>query len=462
MRYYSGYFVLYVELKLIERDIIKELEKWKKNDNRKPLILRGARQVGKTTAVDIFSKQFEQYIYLNLDKNEDKKIFEKDIPFKDLVDSIFFMKNKHKKAKTLIFIDEIQNSSKAISLLRYFYEDVPEYFVIAAGSLLETIMDNKINFPVGRCEYKLLRPLSFQEYLNGIGEYKALGLIDTIPIPEYAHDKLLKLFNRYSLIGGMPEVISRYIETDDLKEVESVYESLIVSYLDDVEKYTKTNNMAYVIRHCIKNSFKEAGTRIKFEKFGESSYKSKEVGESLRILEKALLVNLVYPTTEISIPITPNTRRSPRLYFLDTGLVNYFSGIMGSLLTIEDLNSQYNGRIAEHIVGQEILSNSYSPLKSLNFWTREKKQSNAEVDYIIQHKNLIIPIEVKSGKSGTLRSLHQFINIAPHNFAVRLYAGNFLIEKNKTPEGKEYTLLSAPYYLASNIERYIEYYFKEE
>lgn len=443
---------------MIERTILKELELWAKKSDRKPLILRGARQVGKTTIVNIFAAQFEQYIYLNLDKPEDKLLFEREISFQDLLTSIFFLKNKHKKANTLIFIDEIQNSPKAVSLLRYFYEEAPNIYVIAAGSLLESIIDNTISFPVGRCEYKILRPLSFYEFLKGIGENEAADIIDKIPIPDFAHDKLLKLFHRFALIGGMPEVISRYGATEDIKEVESVYESLIISYLDDVEKYSKTYGMINVIRHCIKNSFKEAGKRIKFEGFGNGPYRSKEVGEALRALEKALLVNLVYPATDITIPIIPNTRRSPRLHFLDTGLVNYFSGIMGELLLTNDLCSQYNGRIAEHIVGQEILSGSFSPLKTLNFWTREKKQSNAEVDYIIQYKNYIIPVEVKYGKTGTLRSLHQFVNSSDHNFAIRLYSGKMNIEKSKTPEGKEYKLLNIPYYLSSSLDMYIEYF----
>lgn len=443
---------------MIERTILKELELWAKKSDRKPLILRGARQVGKTTAVNIFASQFEQYIYLNLDKQEEKILFEREISFQDLLTSIFFLKNKHKKANTLIFIDEIQNSPKAVSLLRYFYEEAPNIYVIAAGSLLESIIDNTISFPVGRCEYKILRPLSFYEFLKGIGENEAADIIDKIPIPDFAHDKLLKLFHRFALIGGMPEVISRYGATEDIKEVESVYESLIISYLDDVEKYSKTYGMINVIRHCIKNSFKEAGKRIKFEGFGNGPYRSKEVGEALRALEKALLVNLVYPATDITIPIIPNTRRSPRLHFLDTGLVNYFSGIMGELLLTNDLCSQYNGRIAEHIVGQEILSGSFSPLKTLNFWTREKKQSNAEVDYIIQYKNYIIPVEVKYGKTGTLRSLHQFVNSSDHNLAIRLYSGKMNIEKSKTPEGKEFILLNLPYYLSSSLDMYIEYF----
>ncbi len=443
---------------MIERTILKELELWAKKSDRKPLILRGARQVGKTTAVNMFASQFEQYIYLNLDKQEEKILFEREISFQDLLTSIFFLKNKHKKANTLIFIDEIQNSPKAVSLLRYFYEEAPNIYVITAGSLLESIIDNTISFPVGRCEYKILRPLSFYEFLKGIGENEAADIIDKIPIPDFAHDKLLKLFHRFALIGGMPEVISRYGATEDIKEVESVYESLIISYLDDVEKYSKTYGMINVIRHCIKNSFKEAGKRIKFEGFGNGPYRSKEVGEALRALEKALIVNLIYPATDITIPIIPNTRRSPRLHFLDTGLVNYFSGIMGELLLTTDLCSQYNGRIAEHIVGQEILSGSFSPLKTLNFWTREKKQSNAEVDYIIQYKNYIIPVEVKYGKTGTLRSLHQFVNSSDHNLAIRLYSGKMNIEKSKTPEGKEFILLNLPYYLSSSLDMYIEYF----
>ncbi len=152
-----------------------------------------------------------------------------------------------------------------------------------------------------------------------------------------------------------------------------------------------------------------------------------------------------------------NYRRSPKLQVVDTGMVNFFSGIQGELITVNDLNDSYKGRIAEHITGQELLTLSDSVLYKLNYWTRENKDASAEVDFVWQHKNKVIPIEVKSGKAGKLRSLHQFVDRSPHNFAVRIYSGKFSVENAVTLAGKEYKLINLPFYLIHKLPKYLEY-----
>ena len=441
---------------MIERTLFKELFKWKERKTRKPIIIRGARQVGKTTAINIFSKNFKQYIYLNLEHSEDRKLFESGISFEDVVAAIFLSKNKDRNIETLLFIDEIQNSPSAVKGLRYFYEKNPEIFVIAAGSLLETLIDKNTSFPVGRVEYLILHPFSFIEFLQLLEEKSALDAITTFPVPNFAHDKLLSLFHKYVLIGGMPEAVSVYGRNRNFTETNRVYESLIVSYIDDVEKYSRNIMQTNVIRHIINHIFIEAGTRIKFEGFGRGPYKSREVGEGIRILEKAMLLNLVYPFTGYSLPIIPDRKKSPRLHFLDTGLINYFSGIQTTLLLSKDISSLYKGRIIEHIVGQEILASTHSPLTKLHFWVKEKKQSNAEIDYLIQFENLLIPVEVKSGATGRLRSLHQFMDNSSESFAIRLYSERAKIEQLRTIAGKNFQLLNLPYYLAGNLNNYIK------
>ena len=200
---------------MFKRKILDELNKWKDKSDRKPLVIRGARQVGKTTVVNLFSKQFDKYIYLNLENSEDREIFENNLSFDKLLEAIFFLKNVKKNSGTiLIFIDEIQNVSNAVTQLRYFYENAKDLFVISAGSLLETLLDKNINFPVGRVEYLVLKPLSFEEFLLAIGEAPAVEMLNTIPLPDFAHKKLLGLFHRFVLIGGMPEVVKKYTETN--------------------------------------------------------------------------------------------------------------------------------------------------------------------------------------------------------------------------------------------------------
>ncbi len=442
------------------RSILVELEKWATKPKRKPLVLRGARQVGKTTIVHHFAAGFKQYIYLNLELKQDKEPFEQFNNMEDLVSALFFIKNKRyqPEKKTLIFIDEIQESAEAFQALRYFYEQAPHIHVIAAGSLLETIFNQQLNFPVGRVEFLLIRPVSFIEFLKASGEEEACQAMLQIPLPEFAHDKLLKLFHTYAIIGGMPEVVNTYVTTKDFKALSSVYEGLISTYLDDVEKYAGSSMQIPLIRHAIRASYTEAGKRIKFQGFGKSAYGSKEMGAALRILEKALLLTLIYPNTGTTLPLIPELQKSPRLQLLDSGMMNYFLGVQSQLLGTTDLCTVYQGTIIEHLVGQELLAMQFNALSTLNFWVREKKTSSAEVDYLFVFEGKLIPIEVKSGKEGKLKSLHLFMNEAPHKLAVRCYAGRLSISTVTTQEEKTYYLLNLPYYLIGQLESYIKWF----
>lgn len=448
---------------MFKRSVIQELEIWAKKKNRKPLVIRGARQVGKTTVVHQFAKKFEQYLYLNLELSADRKPFENFTDMGTLVQSLFFLKDKKyaKRGKTLLFIDEIQEVPEAFNILRYFLEQIPEMAVIAAGSLLETIFNNKISFPVGRVEFLVVRPVSFIEFLEAIGELQSLEQIHHIPLKPFAHEKLLHLFHTYALIGGMPEIVKEYSETKDITSLGTLYDSLIASYIDDVEKYAQSNTQVQIIRHVIKASYFETGKRIKFHGFGKTSYGSKEIGEALRTLEKALLLSLIYPTTNTKLPIIPELQKSPRLQLLDTGLMNYSAGLQKEIIGTTDLNSVYQGTVIEHLVGQELLACSYNALSALNFWVREKSTSTAEVDYVIAYDGKLIPIEVKSGKTGKLKSLHLFMDESKNNIAIRFYSGKISITNVTTIKGKKYHLLNLPYYLVSQLSKYIEWLKKQ-
>ena len=359
------------------REIINKLKDWAERDNRKPLVLRGSRQVGKTTAVEMFSKEFDQYIALNLEKEEERKIFETSYPFQDLLMALFFYAGKERHAgRTLIFIDEIQNAPKAIALLRYFKEEAGDLFVIAAGSLLETIMDRKISYPVGRVEYMLMHPVSFREFLGATGETQSLDLLNAKDVPTFAHDHLMRQFKKYLTIGGMPQVVDQYSRNNDLTALQPIYESLLKSYVEDVEKYAPSSSQVQYIRHILNTAFEVAGSRITIENFGGSSYKFREMKEAFKTLEKTLLFHLVYPTTDTSIPALPKLTLKPRLHTLDTGLINYATNMVKDILSTEDIANVYRGRIAEHITGQELLAMSNSIMNKLQFWVREKKQSS--------------------------------------------------------------------------------------
>ena len=413
--------------------------------------------MGKTTAVNLFSKEFDQYIYLNLEKVEQRDIFERQYPFSDLLITLFIFAHKQRMGgRTLIFIDEIQNSPKAIALLRYFYEEANDLFVIAAGSLLESIMGRNISFPVGRVEYMALRPCSFREFLTATNNGQLLEMLDKTEVPGFLHSQLIALFKKYATIGGMPEVLSLYSQNADITALEPVYNSLIHSYSDDIEKYADSSSQVQYIRHIISNVFREAGTKITFEKFGNSPYRSREMKEAFVSLEKTMLVRLVYPSTSAELPLKPSLVRRPRLHVLDTGLVNHTNKIMGELVFNEEISDSHRGLIAEHIVGQELLASNFSISNELHFWVREKTDSSAEVDYILPYNGKLIPIEVKSGSIGKLRSLHQYMDHAPHKLAVRVWQGPYSVEKAKTIAGTEFTLLNLPFYLVHRIERELD------
>lgn len=367
--------------------------------------------------------------------------------------TLFLYANKKRNnGKTLIFIDEIQNSPNAVKLLRYFYEEAADLFVVAAGSLLETLIDKKISFPVGRVEYLAMRPCSFKEFLIACKEEESLSLIESSDIPEYAHDKLSSLFHQYVIIGGMPEIVNQYAQTKDITSLNDIYDGLIISYLDDVEKYASNESMVQYVRHIINTAFYEAGSRVTFEKFGNSPYRSREMKEAFLTLQKTMLLNLVYPTNSTALPIQPNLKLKPRLHLLDTGLVNFFSGIQVKLLQNKNINDVYKGKIAEHITGQELLTLDYSIQSKLNFWTREKASSSAEIDYLHVFGEKIIPVEIKSGAIGRLRSLHQFIDQSNNDIAIRFWSGKKSIEQAKTLSGKAFTLLNLPFYMISRID----------
>ena len=267
--------------------------------------------------------------------------------------------------------------------------------------------------------------------------------------------KLIELFKTYTLIGGMPEVVQHYIQNRNLTALSSIYESLIVSFINDVEKYGRNKNMVQVIRHAIKSAFPEAGNRIKFAGFGHSNYGSREMGEALRMLERIHYLQLVYPATVTQLPLIHDKKKSPRLQLLDTGLLNFFGGIQKDLLGSTNLESVYQGKVIEHIVGQELLASKSNVLHQLQFWTRERNDSVAQVDFLLPFNGMLIPVEVKSGTTGRLRSLHLFMDAAPHGYAVRLYGGNFAVDELQTFAGKPFTLLNLPYYLAGKIEDYL-------
>ncbi len=442
---------------MFQRTVEPALDHWAEKENRKPLVLRGARQVGKTTIVKKFGKKFDNFLAVNMEREDIKTIFNSTDNVHQLLETIFLYCNiKRKNGRTLLFIDEIQVSPKAVAMLRYFYEDLPDIHIIAAGSLLENMLDTHISLPVGRVEYMALHPCSFIEFLYAIGEERFSDLIMRAELPAAFHDKMIQLFETYALIGGMPEIVARYANGTDIKSLSDTYNQLLNSYKNDVEKYARNNTQTSIIRYILEEGWSYAGQTIKLGNFAESSYKARETGDAFRTLEKALLLELVYPTTNTAQPAVADLKRAPKLIWLDIGLVNYAADIQREYLLSKDLTDTWRGMVAEQIVAQQLHTLTNEVGKKQKFWVRSKKGSSAEVDFVYQTKGMIIPIEVKNGHNAHLRSLHQFMNEAPHDIAVRVWSGKYSIDNVKTTEGKQFRLINLPFYMIAALPTLIE------
>lgn len=442
---------------MFRRIALNYLREWAQKEERKPLVLRGARQVGKTTLVKMFAADFDHYIYLNLEEKENAELFAADSSFDDLLVGIFFKANiPIDSPRTLIFIDEIQNEPKAVQALRYFYEKRPDLYVIAAGSLLESLMGRHISFPVGRVEYMALHPCTFVEFLMAIGEEMLANQIEKIAVPQSLHGYTLDLFKKYMIIGGLPEVVANYAQYRDMVRLNGVFNALLSGYRDDVEKYAYKPKEQDTIRYILNYGWTSAGHRIQFAKFTNSSFKSADVSNAFRTLEKTLLLELVYPLTSTSFPILPDLKKSPKLLWLDTGLVNYVAGMQEELLFTTDSDELWNGDIAEHIVAQELLGATTLFGEKRMFWVRDARNSQAEVDFVIRHKSHLLPIEVKTGSNSKLRSLHQYMEESNENIALRLWNGPMTSDIITRTDSRPFTLYNIPLYYAGHLNAWLQ------
>lgn len=440
---------------MFQRLALKALRQWAEKEGRKPLVLRGARQVGKTTLVKIFAEEFDVFIYLNLEEKVNADLFTMDVSFEDLLAGIYAKAGiKMENQRTLIFIDEIQNVPDAVKVLRYFYEKRPDLYVIAAGSLLESLVGNHISFPVGRVEYMALHPCTFTEFLGALGENILVEQIEQLEVPQSVHSYVMDLFKKYMIVGGLPEAVANYAKRKDWVSLNEIFNSLLSGYKDDIEKYAQRPKEQDMLRYILNYGWGLAGQRFQFSKFCSSSYKSAEMGDAFRTLEKTLLLELVYPLISTSFPILPDLKRSPKLLWLDTGLVNYVAGMQESLLFTSDTDELWNGHIAEQVVGQELLGASFAFGGERMFWVRDARNSQAEVDFVYKYKSHLIPVEVKTGDNSKLRSLHQYMDESQEDIALRLWNGPLTSDLIRLPSGKQYTLYNMPFYYAGQLETF--------
>jgi len=421
-----------MEQSYFTRKIDAELVSWAKSENRKTLLLRGARQVGKSSAVRHLAKTFKYFVELNFDEEDElKTLFEQSLSPQEICQrlSVYFQ-TPIIPGETLLFFDEIQQCKPALSKLRYFYEKYPELHLIAAGSLLEFAIEEIPSIGVGRERSMFIYPFSFEDFLNALGEnmmveaYKLASPAN--PLFEPTHKKLVDRLRVFLIIGGMPEVVSMYVKTRDILQCQRILTDLMISFKDDFRKYKK-RVPALRINDVFESVVKQTEGKFIFEKVGAGLNN----GQVKQALELLIMAGLVYPITHTAangIPLGAEANHKyRRMILLDTGLYQRVLGLETSnLLLSDDFKIVNKGTIAEMFVGLELLKSAscFEP-KQLYCWAKEKNKGNAQVDFVLQSGETIIPIEVKSGTQGAMQSLRQFMSEKKIQRGVRTSLENF-------------------------------------
>ncbi|NOX16986.1 MAG: ATP-binding protein [Chlorobi bacterium] len=431
----------------MKRLIEKKLIEWSDNLRRKPLLLRGARQVGKTFTIKEFGqKRFPGKIHtVDLEKHPEwHSIFEKNLdPFRIISDLEIALNKKINVQSDLLFFDEIQVSPRALLSLRYFYEETPELRVIAAGSLIEFAL-SEISFPVGRLQTLTMFPMNFIEFLFATGkDLLAEKLLSTErDFSDLVHKTLLAELKKYFFIGGMPEAVKYFAETGKMSAAFEVHRDLIFTFRNDFPKYGKMTDTGCLDSVLLSIS-KNAGRQIKYTKLAEG-YSSHTIKKAFNLLCMANIAYKIPSVSQAGVPLGAfDSRKKFKALFLDIGLMQNLSGLPVDFeYRKEKLLSIYNGALAEQFVGQELLSRGDL---EIFYWSRNSKSSSAEIDYLINIKGKLLPIEVKSGPAGKLKSLHIFLKTFED-----IEAG-YVFQESKFSKLTEQKLVFLPLYQAYNL-----------
>lgn len=433
----------------MKRKLEKDLIEWKNRDDHLPLLLRGARQVGKSYLVEHFGKnQFENVIEVDFEKRPDLgRYFKSRDPAQIISQLELAFEKKIIPGKTLLFLDEIQECPDALVTLRYFKELMKDLHVIAAGSLMEFLLNNdKYSFPVGRVEFLYLRPFSFEEFLKELAPiaYERLQKVTLKnPLSDVEHTELLKWLRKYFFIGGMPDAIKKYKSTNSFLDCQKVHKRILQAYESDFGKYSKHIHHKYLQMIFLKIPTL-VGKILKYSHIDKEA-RSRDLKPAIHLLTCAGIVLQVYGTTASGLPLHAHIQDHRfKLLFLDIGLLQTAAQVDAQDFFEKDILQINAGMLAEQFVGQEILAyDDPDQNRSLLFWEK-KKPSNAEIDFVKTIDSKIIPIEVKAGSSGKLRSLHSFLEIKKLPLGVRISENNLSMNNN---------ILSIPLYLTSQLNQ---------
>lgn len=444
--------------RLVENDLLA----WKAQVGRKPLLVRGARQVGKSYVIEKFGRtQFEQLVSINFELEPSFITCFENLDPQKIVRSIALLSDQMiTPGKSLLFLDEIQQCPKAIMALRYFKEKMPELHVIGAGSFLEFVINDEIySQPVGRVQSLYMKPCSLYEYLLASQKEQLLAYLSEVSpltgIETPLHEKLLEICREYYILGGMPEVIDYYLKTKQFLGCEKIHASILEYYRRDLAKYREKINTT-ILEKCFTKAPGLVAQHFKYADIDPDT-PAREFKPALNMLTKAGIIHSVYHTAANGLPLSLGVNEKKfKLLFLDIGLVKHALGLDAVTLLSEELILMNQGDLAEQFVGQELMA--YHPsyeAASLFYWEREKKNSQAEVDYIISIGPHIYPVEVKAGKAGRLKSLHVFLQERSLNSKQNL--GICISQKPLSFERfSSHAILNVPLYMIHELPRLID------
>lgn len=450
----------------MERKSLHFLQEWLKDKNRQPLVIRGARQVGKTWLVRHFAKlQKRHLIELNFEKDPQfATIFNSNDPKQILLNLESLFGERIQLNHSLLFLDEIQAEPVILAKLRWFYEEIPELPVIAAGSLLEFALEkHTFSMPVGRIAYMYLEPMSFEEFLVASKQDLLLSYLESFhwghEIPLALHEKFLILFKEYIIVGGMPQAVASWIESRSLSKVSQIHRNLITTFRDDFSKYT-TRIDRERLDEVLTSVPRYLGEKFVYSRVNPN-VRSETIKQAFELLCKARICHRVISSHANGIPIGAGLdKKFFKAIFLDVGLCSAILGLtLNDITNVNEIALINSGGVAEQIVGQLLRTIDFPYVDpEVYYWLRVGKNS-AEVDYIKQVGSTLFPIEVKAGSTGSLKSLHLFMQLKKLSHAVRINSDLSCQTQIqiKDPDGNEikYTLLSIPFYLIGQINRLI-------
>lgn len=442
----------------LARNIDRYLSEWRESRTHKPLLLRGARQVGKSSAIRHLGEAFEYFVEVNFERDSEiSAVFNGNLKPQEIASRLSaFYGIPIIPGKTLLFLDEIQVCPPAVHSLWFFYEDYPELHVIAAGSLLEFALKKMASFGVGRVRSLFMYPMSFDEFLNAVGNQSWLNAKREAspenPLFEALHNKLVEAFRTYLMLGGMPESVSTWVETEDYLQCQQIQDDIIQAYEDDFSKYEEKVDPT-LLRQTLHSVALQVGSKFVYSNVA-GGYRTENVKNALELLKDAGLIKPVIHTAANGIPLGADINdKFVKYLFMDSGLLLRLLGMenagvseMSRLILVGTASDLVNkGSLTEMVAGLELLKyNTPSQRHDLYYWQNLSRGAQAEVDYVIARDMKIIPVEIKAGTSGSMKSMYQMMNDKQLSYGIRSSLENF---------GKLEKVDIIPLYALSNLEK---------